>query len=285
MKILEAASDMRAQSAAWRRAGERIGFVPTMGNLHAGHLSLVERARQRADRVVVSIFVNPLQFGPHEDFERYPRTFEADVEKLAALGVDAVFHPAVETMYPRWPQPTVVRADPDLAARWEGAARPGHFDGVTTVVLKLFNLVQPDVAVFGQKDYQQWRILSRMVEDLDVPVEMVRAPIAREQDGLAMSSRNQYLDARQRAIAPALYATLRRTAEALLAGSPVADALEAGTARLQEAGFDAVDYLALCDGDTLEPLAVVRPGAVLLAAARLGTTRLLDNLLLDEPGG
>ena len=282
MKILETATDMQARSAAWQRAGERIGLVPTMGNLHAGHLSLVEQARARTDRVVVSIFVNPLQFGPNEDFERYPRTFEADVEKLAALGVDAVFHPAVEVMYPRWPQPTVVRADPDLAARWEGTARPGHFDGVATVVLKLFHLVRPDLAVFGQKDFQQWRILSRMVEDLNVPVEMVRAPIAREADGLAMSSRNQYLDERQRAIAPALYATLRRTAEALLAGTPVADALEAGATGLREAGFDAVDYLALCDAETLAPLDAVCPDAVLLAAARLGTTRLLDNLLLSE---
>ncbi len=279
MKVIEQIEALQRQVRDWKAAGERVGFVPTMGNLHAGHLSLVEALRPHCDRLVVSVFVNPLQFGPNEDFDRYPRTFEADRTALAERKVDVMFHPTVEAMYPAWPQATRVLAAPELAARWEGASRPGHFDGVATVVSKLFNIVQPDAAAFGQKDFQQLRIIETMVAELNYPIEIVRVPIAREADGLAMSSRNQYLDAQQRAIAPQLYATLQWAADALRIGEPAASVLPAAEQRLLEAGFDQVDYFALCDQATLAPTQAV-DNAILLAAARLGSTRLLDNLLL-----
>ena len=281
MKVFNTPVAMRDQARQWRQTGERVGFVPTMGNLHEGHLSLVRLAQDAADRVVVSIFVNPLQFGPNEDFERYPRTFDADMEKLSALGVDAVFHPDVTAMYPHWPQGTRVLAHPQLAARWEGARRPGHFDGVTTVVSKLFHIVEPDVAAFGQKDFQQLRIIEAMVAELNMPIQILRGPIVREADGLAMSSRNQYLTPTQRNIAPQLYATLQWAREALLAGQDVDAVCEAATDRLIKQGFDAVDYFALADSETLEPIERLNGHTILLATARLGKTRLLDNLLIE----
>lgn len=279
MLVIEQIESLQQQVRAWKAAGERVGFVPTMGNLHAGHLSLVDTLKPHCDRLVVSVFVNPLQFGPNEDFERYPRTFAADRAALEAAGVHAMFHPTVEAMYPAWPQATRVLAAPELAARWEGARRPGHFDGVTTVVSKLFNIVQPDAAAFGQKDFQQLRIIETMVAELNYPIEIVRVPIAREADGLAMSSRNQYLDAQQRAIAPQLYATLTWAAEQLRSGAAPQIVQEQAQTRLLKAGFDQVDYFALCDQATLAPTQDV-DNAILLAAARLGSTRLLDNLLL-----
>ncbi len=280
MKVFDTPDGMRDQVRLWRQADERVGFVPTMGNLHEGHLSLVRLAREASDRVVVSIFVNPLQFGPNEDFERYPRTFEADMEKLSALGVDAVFHPEVAVMYPHWPQGTRVLAHPDLAARWEGARRPGHFDGVTTVVSKLFNIVEPDVAAFGQKDFQQLRLIETMVAELNMPVHILRGSIVREADGLAMSSRNQYLTPAQRKIAPQLYATLRWARDTLHAGQSAGAVCDAATKRLLEQGFDAVDYFVLVDCETLAPVDQPDGHGILLAAARLGETRLLDNLLI-----
>ncbi len=279
MDVIEQLDALQQQVRRWKREGARLGFVPTMGNLHAGHLSLVDALRPHCDRIVVSVFVNPLQFGPQEDFDRYPRTFEADRAALAQQGVDVMFYPSIQAMYPSWPQATRVLASPELAARWEGASRPGHFDGVTTVVSKLFNIVQPDAAAFGQKDFQQLRIVETMVLELNYPIHIVRVPIAREADGLAMSSRNQYLDPEQRAIAPQLYGTLQWAAAALRSGEPVEAVLTEAEQRLLKAGFDRVDYFALCDQQTLAPTAALND-AILLAAARLGATRLLDNLLL-----
>lgn len=282
MQIFEQASALKAQIRQWKSEGLCIGFVPTMGNLHAGHLSLVELAKQQADRVVVSIFVNPLQFGPDEDFERYPRTFEADCEKLQTHSVDALFFPQVEEMYPVGPTQTLVSAPAVLTGLLEGKSRPGHFDGVTTVVAKLFNLVQPDVAIFGQKDFQQYAVIERMVADLAMPLELVRAPIAREEDGLALSSRNQYLSETQRQIAPKLYTVLCDVATALESGNRNFSDLEtAATQSLLAEGFDAVDYIAIVDPYTLLPAEESQAAFAVLAVARMGATRLLDNIVVS----
>jgi len=259
------------------RGRERIAFVPTMGNLHEGHLTLVRRAREQAERVIVSIFVNPLQFGAGEDFGSYPRTLARDAELLAAEGVDWLFAPGVEVMYPR-PQAEQTRVVvPDISDILCGAARPGHFAGVATVVCKLFNMVRPDVALFGQKDYQQLLVIRRMVEDLAMPVTVVGVPTVREADGLAMSSRNGYLDAEQRRLAPALYRVLCDTAADLAAGEPPAALERAAALALDAAGLH-TDYLVI---RRQADLTVPRPGdseLVILAAAWLGKTRLIDNL-------
>ncbi len=275
--MIQDVSTMQQQALRWRAEGLVIGFVPTMGNLHAGHLALVEQAQQVADKVVVSIFVNPLQFGPDEDYNRYPRTLQADLEKLTERGVDAVLSPRAEQMYPK-KRGTRLVADPALANIWEGAARPGHFDGVVTVVNKLLNLVQPHLAVFGQKDYQQLRLIEEMVSDLSMPVQIKRAPIAREEDGLAMSSRNQYLNAEQRRIAPALFQTLIWAKQQIKKGVLIEAVCEHACQRLLQAGFEKVDYFVLVDRQTLQPVAELNVPSVLLAAARLGSTRLLDNM-------
>ncbi|MFP5504684.1 MAG: pantoate--beta-alanine ligase [Gammaproteobacteria bacterium] len=269
--------ELRATLAQWRARGARIAFVPTMGNLHAGHLRLVEAARERDARVVASIFVNPLQFGPDEDFARYPRTPDADCAALQAHGTDLVFLPEVETMYPR-PLKALTRVTvPGLGEILEGAHRPGHFDGVTTVVARLFNLVQPDIAVFGKKDYQQLCIIRRMVADLGWPIEIVGVPTVRESDGLAMSSRNGYLSVRERRLAPLLARTLAEVAEHLQAGERDFTALErAAMTVLEEDGFRA-DYVSIRRPD-LEAAVAGDARVVILAAARLGTTRLIDNL-------
>jgi pantoate--beta-alanine ligase len=270
---------LRAQITRWKQAGLRVGFVPTMGNLHAGHLSLIRQAKVRADKVVSSVFVNPLQFGPDEDFERYPRTLDADAALLRAEGCDVLFAPDVTLMYPESAEPVRVCAPSSLTDCLEGAARPGHFDGVTTVVAKLFNMVQPDVAVFGQKDYQQWRVLSAMVAQLNWPIEMVKAPIVRAEDGLALSSRNQYLSASQRQIAPQLLRVLESVVCDLSAGEREFRRLERqATARLLAAGFDQVDYVSIVDAHRLTPACSAEGELVVLAVARLGTTRLLDNI-------
>ncbi len=269
--------DLRARVAGWKRAGLRVGFVPTMGNLHAGHFSLVELARRHADRVVASVFVNPTQFGPDEDFARYPRTPDADAAGLAAAGCDLLWLPSVETMYPLGVDATVRVRVPGVTEVLEGAHRPGHFDGVATVVARLFNQVQPDVAVFGRKDYQQLAVIRYLVRDLAFPVALVAGETRREADGLAMSSRNQYLSAEERARAPALHAALLALRDAILAGTPRAPAEAQGLATLEAQGF-AVDYLAVRRPDLAEP-ADGEPGPrVALAAARLGRTRLIDNL-------
>ncbi len=211
MQTVHTIAELRAQVAVWKRAGERVAFVPTMGNLHRGHIHLVERARAWASRIVASIFVNPLQFGPNEDFAAYPRTLAEDSRQLAAVGLDLLFAPGVAEVYPRPLEAMTHVTVPELPAVLCGASRPTHFLGVTTVVTKLFNMAQPDVAVFGEKDWQQLVIIRRMAADLDMPVEIVGVPTVREADGLAMSSRNGYLSPEQRAVAPTLYATLQAT--------------------------------------------------------------------------
>jgi pantoate--beta-alanine ligase len=274
-------ADVRRRVAAARTAGRRVAFVPTMGFLHEGHLQLVARARAAADFVVMSIFVNPLQFGPGEDFTRYPRDAEGDAVKARNAGVDLLFTPTVETMYPGGAITAVVPTG--LETRWEGAVRPGHFRGVCTVVAKLFNIVQPDFAVFGQKDVQQATIVRAMVRDLDLPLEVVVAPTVREADGLAMSSRNSYLSAEERVRARALSASLRAARAAFAAGARDVGAIEAaGRAVLDREGRTTPDYFAVVDPQTLEPATIASPTSLVLVAARVGATRLIDN---DTLGG
>jgi pantoate--beta-alanine ligase len=287
MQVVQDIAGLRAQLAQWRQAGKRWALVPTMGNLHAGHLSLVRLAQAQVDYVVVSIFVNPLQFGEGEDFAQYPRTLAADCAHLQAIGCDLVFSPAAIELYPMVGRQSRLSADPLLASRFEGALRPGHFDGVVTVVAKLFNLVQPHLAVFGQKDYQQWRVIQAMVADLNWPVQLLKGPIARDSDGLALSSRNQYLDARQRSIAPTLYQVLASLAQAIVtAAQPMAswpDLSAQARQQLLVAGFDAVDYIAWVDQQDLTDVVDPTQPSVLLVVARLGTTRLLDNIEVIPP--
>lgn len=268
---------LRAQVDAWRRGGN-VAFVPTMGNLHAGHLSLVQAARKVADRVVVSIFVNPLQFGAGEDFDSYPRTLENDARMLEGEGTDLLFAPSVQTMYPK-PQDQQTRVEvPDISELLCGACRPGHFVGVATVVCKLFNMVQPDIALFGKKDFQQLMVIRRMVEDLTMPVRVIGVETMREADGLAMSSRNGYLTAEERSTAPILYRTLSGIAHRLGEGSDDFAGLEAQASReLDENGFGP-DYVAIRRAaDLAEPEAGERE-LVILAAAYLGKARLIDNI-------
>ncbi len=260
----------------WKRAGNRVAFVPTMGALHAGHLALVAKGLEHADRVAASIFVNPKQFGPTEDLERYPRDEAGDAAKLAAAGCALLYAPSVATMYPPGFASYVrVAALPDLLC---GAARPGHFDGVATVVSKLLSAARADVAVFGEKDWQQLAIVRRMAEDLDSGTEIIGCGIVRDADGLAMSSRNWYLTPDQRAHAVALPQALLRAREALQAGGDVAPALAVAERRIAAAGFARIDYFELVDGERLTPLRAVTPGARLMAAAVMGSTRLIDNL-------
>jgi pantoate--beta-alanine ligase len=270
---------LRERVGAWKRDGLRVAFVPTMGNLHAGHFSLVELARQHADRVVASVFVNPTQFGPNEDFGRYPRTPDADAAGLDAAGCDVLWLPSVETMYPHGVEATVRVSVPGVTATLEGAHRPGHFDGVATVVARLFNQVAPDVAVFGRKDYQQLAVIRYLASDLAFPVAIVAAETRREPDGLAMSSRNQYLSAQERPVAAEISRTLGWMREALRAGT-AREAVESGAAaRLASSGFD-VDYAVVRDRELGMPAGEHGP-RVALVAARLGRTRLIDNLEFD----
>jgi pantoate--beta-alanine ligase len=270
---------LRAWLAARRLAGQRVGLVPTMGALHPGHLSLVDDARRRSEAVVMSLFVNPLQFGPNEDFTRYPRDLERDHALAAGRGVDLLFAPTVEAMYPPGAEIRVVPGD--TASRWEGEVRPGHFAGILKIVSKLFHLVQPDVAVFGQKDIQQATLIRRMIRDLDFPIEMVISPIVREADGLALSSRNAYLSADQRVDAGVLSAGLRAAARAFAAGERDGAQLLARV-RHEMARAPAVrpDYIALVDPEQLAPVDTAEAGAIIVLAARVGTTRLLDNHIL-----
>jgi pantoate--beta-alanine ligase len=278
MKDVARPAELRAIVSAWRRAGERIAFVPTMGNLHAGHGSLVGRAAELADRVIVSIFVNPLQFGPNEDFAAYPRTPDEDRRVLESLDVDLLFAPEVADIYPRGQESTARVHVPVLEDILCGAFRPGHFMGVATVVTKLLNIVQPDVAVFGEKDYQQLLIIRRATLDLCMPIEIVGVPTTREPDGLAMSSRNRYLSAEQRAAAPAIYAQLERARAAIESGADDFAAIaQSGSEALQQAGFRP-DYFEIRDAATLlEPTAQSRE-LVVLTAARIGRARLIDNV-------
>ncbi|BBF84307.1 pantoate-beta-alanine ligase [Aquitalea magnusonii] len=273
MEIIRSVAAMRA----WRRQAGKLAFVPTMGNLHEGHLALVAAAHEHADKVVVSIFVNRLQFGQGEDFDAYPRTFESDCAKLEAAGVDALFFPTEQELYPRVKQDFNVEP-PHIQNELCGAFRPGHFRGVATVVSKLFNIVQPDVACFGKKDFQQLHVIKAMVDDLNIPVAIVPVDTGRAADGLALSSRNGYLTAEERAEAPRLYRNLSAMRAALLAGDNDYAALEAKTAAdLQQAGWT-VDYVEVRQADTLEIAHAGEKRLVVLAAARLGRTRLIDNV-------
>jgi len=270
--------EVHAVVRGWHQQAERIGFVPTMGNLHEGHLRLVDVAREHCDRVVVSLFVNPMQFGVGEDFARYPRTLDSDQAKLVERQVDMVFVPDDQTMYPHGHQQTSYIDVPGLSTGLEGAQRPGHFRGVATVVNKLFNIVQPDVAVFGEKDYQQLLVIRRMVRDLDMPIEILGEATVREPDGLALSSRNQYLTQQQRQDAPGLYETLQYVRERLLRGGvDFTDLEQDAIMRLEKQGF-VPDYVAIRQSDTLLEPKNHTDQMVILAAARLGATRLIDNL-------
>jgi pantoate--beta-alanine ligase len=264
-------------TAPFRRAEQTIALVPTMGALHAGHLALVRLARKKADRVIVSIFVNPTQFAPHEDFSSYPRTFETDVDALAPLGVDLVWAPKAEAMYPPG---FATRVAPEGAAMvgLEDKFRPHFFGGVATVVAKLFAQCRPDIAVFGQKDYQQLKVVTRMAQDLDLRVKVIGAPTVREKDGLALSSRNLYLSAAERAVAPTLHRVLADCARRINAGEPIARVMADGRTAIEQAGFS-VDYVEARHAETLAPIATPADGPIrLLVAARLGKTRLIDNL-------
>ena len=278
MKILNSIAALRAQISAWRQNGERIAFVPTMGNLHNGHLKLVDVAKSRADRVIVSIFVNPMQFGKNEDLDSYPRTLEADCAGLTAHGADAVFTPTPDMMYPRGLDVQTFVEVPLLGDLHCGASRAGHFRGVSTIVCKLFNLVQPDIACFGQKDYQQLAIIRQMVTDLSLPIEIIGVPTERAADGLALSSRNGYLNAGQRAIAPTLYQLLQQLRTEILAGNHDYRSLEQQTKQqLSAAGFTP-DYIDISDQTDLTLATSAGQKKVVLAAAWLGSTRLIDNL-------
>jgi pantoate--beta-alanine ligase len=276
--IVRSVAALRAQVAAWRAAGETVGFAPTMGALHEGHLSLVRLASQLADRVVVSVFVNPTQFGPNEDFEAYPRDEARDAGLLASVGCDLLFAPDAAEMYPPGFATTVSVGG--VSEPLDGAARPAHFAGVATVVSKLLNQCGPDVAVFGEKDYQQLQVIRRLVRDLDMPVEIVGAPTARAEDGLALSSRNAYLTTAERAAAPALARTLAEAAARLRAGAGVAETEAWAADALRTAGFGKIDYVEV---RAAQNLARLGPGPVagearILAAAFLGKTRLIDNM-------
>lgn len=267
----------------WRREGQTVGFVPTMGNLHAGHYSLVKLARQHADKVVSSVFVNPTQFGPSEDFTRYPRTPDADTSGLQAAGCDVLWLPEVEAMYP-FGVPLAANVHvPGISSVLEGACRPGHFDGVCTVVTRLFNQVQADVAAFGKKDFQQLAVIRQMVVDLHLPTAIIAGSIVREADGLAMSSRNQYLSEQDRATAPVIYRCLLAMRDAALAGVPRAQVEAEADGMLRRAGFEP-DYAVLRSPDFNAPQDGHEGPYVALIAARLGRTRLIDNLEFDLPG-
>jgi pantoate--beta-alanine ligase len=281
MQTVQDAAALRAVIRGWRGQGLTVGFVPTMGNLHAGHHSLIKLARARADRVVASVFVNPTQFGPNEDFERYPRTLVQDQVGLAEQDCDLLFAPEVATLYPFGAEGSVSIHVPGLTETLEGAHRPGHFDGVATVVCKLFNLVQPDLAVFGQKDFQQLKVIERMVRDLSLPVKIMAAPTHRADDGLALSSRNQYLTPDQRALAPQVYATLQQMRDLIAKGHAWHVVEQAAASKLARAGFEP-DYAAIRRVEDLsEPGEGETEGLVALIAAKLGTTRLIDNLPFD----
>lgn len=276
--IIHSLAALRARVADWRENGDSVALIPTMGALHDGHLTLAGEGQKKADRTIVTIFVNPTQFGEGEDFDAYPRTEKEDVEKLDRLGIDVAFCPKAEDVY-AGDAATTVSVDA-LNTELCGAARPGHFDGVTTIVMKLLMMVLPDVAVFGEKDYQQLCIIKRMVRDLNVPVKIAACPTMREPDGVAMSSRNAYLTPNQRSIAPTLQQTLKKIAtEAKKAGN-FETLCASGIDALLDAGFRAVDYLEIRDAETLQPATDLSRPARILAAAHLGKTRLIDNIPL-----
>jgi len=280
-EIIRQISRLRQVVAAARREGCSLGLVPTMGALHEGHLSLVRRALHECDTVAVTIFVNPAQFAPHEDLATYPRTFDDDVGQLSELGTPYVFAPATDDLYP--PGFSTYVEPPAVAQPWEGACRPQFFRGVATIVLKLFNLIPADVAYFGQKDYQQWLVIRHMTDDLNLPIDIRRCPIVREADGLAMSSRNRYLDATERVQAVAPSNALQAVEEQFASGERDAFRLAVAIREvLVRAGIDRIDYATVADARTLKPVDVIEAPAVALVAAHVGTTRLIDNCLLGD---
>ena len=277
MKMIKQLEQLRIATQLAKQLG-RVAFVPTMGNLHDGHLTLMREARKHAQTVICSIFVNPMQFGANEDLDKYPRTLEADIAALESAGVDLLYYPSVETMYPKPLTDQTKIEVPVISELYCGASRPGHFVGVATVVAKLFNMVQPDVALFGTKDFQQLAVIRRMVADLAMPIEIIGVPTVRDADGLAMSSRNQYLTADQRAIAPMIYAELKQLAEMIsLDRSQLEQHSADSQRRLALAGFEP-DYLYVLDAETLLPLTDQSQQGVILIAAKLGAARLIDNI-------
>jgi len=277
MKMIEQLEQLRIATQLAKQLG-RVAFVPTMGNLHEGHLTLMREARKHAQTVICSIFVNPMQFGANEDLNKYPRTLDADIAALESVGVDLLYFPSSDTMYPK-PLVDQTKVEvPVISDLYCGASRPGHFVGVATVVAKLFNMVQPDVALFGTKDFQQLAVIRRMVTDLAMPIEIIGVPTVRNADGLAMSSRNQYLTSEQRAIAPKIYAELKQLAETLSQNLSQLEQQSADSQRrLAEAGFEP-DYLHVLDAETLLPLTDQSEQGVILIAAKLGAARLIDNI-------
>lgn len=281
MDIIRNKLELRDRVLDWRHSGEHVAIVPTMGNLHAGHISLVDIARQHAERVVVTVYVNPTQFGEGEDFDAYPRTIEKDTRRLKQVAADVLFVPDDEAVYPFGVENATKVIVPGLTDHLCGSHRPGHFDGVTTVVARLFALVQPDTAIFGQKDYQQQLVIRRMVDDLNLPITVVTAPTVREDDGLAMSSRNAYLSDSERKIAPRLFEILESTANEIEEGERDYEALErAASDRLRDAAF-VPDYVAIRSADDLTMPDSTSRHLVILAAARLGKARLIDNVLVS----
>lgn len=280
MKIAKSIAETRAEVRALKSSGKKLGLVPTMGALHDGHLSLVRLAKQQCDAVAASIFVNPKQFGPNEDFAKYPRSFERDREMLEAAGLDLLFAPTVEEMYP--PGSTTSVNVEGLSERLDGVSRPGHFRGVTTVVSKLFNIVEPDIAFFGQKDAGQVAIIKRMVRDLDLPVEIVVGPILREPDGLAISSRNAYLNAKERKQALVLSRALKKVESSIRNGTiGTKQLIDAARQVFAEEPEARVDYVAIVNPETLEPVDDVSKGALIAVAAYVGSTRLIDNVVVE----
>ncbi|BBF68367.1 pantoate--beta-alanine ligase [Sphingobium sp. 3R8] len=279
MQTLRDLPALRAAVDALKSDGKPLVLVPTMGALHDGHMALVEEARRHGRHVVVSIFVNPRQFGPNEDLDAYPRREAKDAQLLAAAGIDILWMPTVDVMYPAGYATNIGVSG--VSEGLDGAARPGHFDGVSTVVAKLFNQVRPDVAIFGEKDYQQLAVIRRMVIDLDLGIEIVGMPTQRAEDGLALSSRNAYLSEDERKAALALPRALGEAKRQIERGEPVDGALARAIATLAAHGFDPIDYVTLCDAATLEPMAVLDRTARLLGAAKLGKTRLIDNIAVD----
>ncbi len=282
MNTVKTVRELRAAVARARSEGKRIGLVPTMGNLHSGHAALVTKAAQRADFVVATIFVNPMQFGPNEDLATYPRTLAADQERLLEAGCHLLFTPNVEEMYPHGMADQTTVSVPVISEGLCGASRPGHFDGVSTVVSKLFNMVQPDLAVFGEKDFQQLAVIRALVRDLNMPIQIIGEPTVRAEDGLALSSRNGYLSAEQRAIAPELYRVIQHIGRAIDSGDKdFSTLLEAGKTELQAVGLRP-DYLEVREATSLRPATALDNDLVILAAVFLGKTRLIDNLHLNR---
>ncbi|TDJ28053.1 MAG: pantoate--beta-alanine ligase [Gammaproteobacteria bacterium] len=273
--------ELRQYIQHWKNHGKSIAFIPTMGNLHQGHISLIEKGQSLCDHTICSIFVNPMQFGPNEDFNHYPRTLERDIDQLEAIGCDLVYLPAASELYPDGLEKITQVQVTDLTGVFEGAHRPGHFTGVATIVLKLLNIVRPDVSIFGKKDFQQYRVISKMVEDLNLEVDIIGAETTREPNGLATSSRNQYLSADQKELASLIYRTLRESAASITAGENTFSKLEQrAIERLNQAGFE-TDYFCVCNVETLEPASPEDRSLVILVTARLGETRLLDNIEID----